>query len=232
MSFAPSFEATSPETRMAAVAAGLEVQPGGGEEVVELRPRLLDPDLTDQELRGFWFRTHAHKVDARGKELRKQTFIAVVTILRQVRQHAAEMVVGYGQGAVAILAVDTPPIRARALQARGVQEREKGELEAAWLNVMVKIFVRAAVLPWEGRLAELSQHLPELLLPRRAVTYHVVPAVDPGRREALLVAKAYEGAIVSDAEGARKMKQISIPHGDFEKNLSIPEFFLFGIFIN
>jgi len=77
------------------------------------------------------------------KALRNAAYDGLLSSLRLVREGNLGGLVGYGEGAMILLALLSPPLRQAACAARGVTEDERQELEACWRELVTHVVLVA-----------------------------------------------------------------------------------------
>ena len=118
----------------------------------------------DVDGKGFWFRPRHYKADERRKQLRKQLFASLVTMLGYVTRHRPDMIVGCEQGGTVAALSTLPLVLEAACRARVLTSPEVKAIRQAWAGMKAVYIVNPIVLPQRTLYAELLEAVPEIAL--------------------------------------------------------------------
>ena len=194
-------------------------------EPVQWNVEVVDPPNKDESFVSFWMSSRKRMPEARGKELKTQIMNHIVFVLRLLVEKNAEVVVGIGQGGVVLFGIDSVEVRQLAYSSRAIQEVEQKQMEEAWSRVKAVVYLRACLSPREGRLQELTEVLPELAVPRSAVSFHFMSGT-PGETESQEIFDVYRGGLrlreVDTSGEAWKSGSVGGPQAKVRASAAIP----------
>ena len=170
---------------------------------VAWRVRACDAPMFDLELFGYWMFSSLKPGPARDRELRRQIYLGVVHTLRQVRDHGAQAIVGFGQGAVMAWLVAHGPIRDLSFKARSVAEVERSSLMAAWNSVRYLELLKPRVGIQNGGLKELLSVVEVIGEPDQIEIKVMIDKLDGQREEGSFIGRNSPGAQIVETEKGR-----------------------------